>query len=231
MLPIKTKSGLTIRPVLFGRSNVLLLSNGEKNILIDSSPSQYWKKLNLRLRKLGIDRIDYLVLTHTHFDHSGNARKIQEKYNAKVLVHNDEAGLLASGKNIVPEGTNPLSRIVISLFLRPVFPYFTYEPCKPDILVGDSFDLREFGFNAYILHTPGHTPGSMSVIADNEVAIVGDTMIGVSGRSVFPPFVNDVPGLFRSWAKLLETDCSLFIPSHGRVMKRALVEKDLKKRG
>jgi len=77
-----------------------------------------------------------------------------------------------------------------------------------------------------LLHTPGHTPGSISVIIDNEIAIVGDTMFGVFWWSVYPPFASNPDKLIDSWEKLLETRCRIFLPSHGSANKRSLVEKD-----
>ena len=79
----------------------------------------------------------------------------------------------------------------------------SYEPCQPDILVNSSLDLKEFGFSAFIIHTPGHTIGSMSIVVDNEVAIVGDTMFGVFKCSVFPPYANDVKQMVKSCGILL----------------------------
>jgi hydroxyacylglutathione hydrolase len=70
------------------------------------------------------------------------------------------------------------------------------------------------------MNTPGHTTGSMSVIVDDEVALVGDTMFGVFKRSVFPPFADDVSEMIKSWGKLLNSNCKFFLPSHGREKSR-----------
>ena len=94
----------------------------------------------------------------------------------------------------------------------------------------EKFDLEDYGFYAYILHTPGHSPGSLSVIIDEEVAFVGDTMFGIFKGSVFPPFAEDVNRMINSWGKLLKTGCSVFIPSHGSANNRSLVQKEYDKR-
>jgi len=62
------------------------------------------------------------------------------------------------------------------------------------------------------------------------VALVGDTMFGIFPWTVMPPFANDKQQLLKSWEKLLETLCKLFVPSHGTANKRDLVEKDLVKK-
>ena len=63
------------------------------------------------------------------------------------------------------------------------------------------------------------------VIVDNEIALVGDAMIGKFPGSIFPPFADNVPVLVSSWGKLLRTGSLLFLPSHGTQNNRRLVEK------
>lgn len=226
----QTKSGYDIHMVLGGRSNVLLLSSGRQNILIDSSPVIFREKLERRLKMLNINRIDYLMLTHTHFDHAGNAAWIKNNYGPKIIVHATEAGYLETGYCPLPSGTIFFTKALIGLSRKKKTPIGRYERCKADITVETKLSLEEMGFNAFILHTPGHTCGSMSLVVDNEIAIVGDAMIGRFKNSVFPPFADDVPELIRSWKKLLDTGCSLFIPSHGSPNARELVLKDYEKR-
>jgi hydroxyacylglutathione hydrolase len=226
----ETKSGCRIFQILSGRSNVFLITNGKKNILIDTSPDYKWNKLDNILIELNIKNIDYLILTHTHFDHAANAYRIKKKYNAQVFVHETEASFLTTGNNIKPKGTNIITRSLLKLFANSAFLRLGYKPCHPDILVNYSLNLKDFGFEAYIIHTPGHTIGSMSIVVDNEVALVGDTMFGVFKWSVFPPFANDVKQIVKSWGVLLDTNCSVFIPSHGSANSRALVQNNYDKR-
>jgi glyoxylase-like metal-dependent hydrolase (beta-lactamase superfamily II) len=189
-----------------------------------------WKKLQKRLKQLNIKNIDYLILTHTHFDHAENSTRIKEKYNAKVIVHKNEVTFLATGENIVPQGTNLLTKTIVNLFAKQFLSLGKYEPCQYNLTVDSSFDLSDFGFDAYIMHTPGHTIGSMSVIIDDEVALVGDTMFGVFWWTVYPPFANDPPQMIESWGRLLQTKCKVFIPSHGSANPRPLVQKEYNKR-
>jgi glyoxylase-like metal-dependent hydrolase (beta-lactamase superfamily II) len=224
-----TPGGYKITRIIFGRSNVFLLTNGEKNILIDTSHKYMWKRLEKKLKYFKVDIIDYLILTHTHYDHAENSRKIKEKYNARIIVHKNEASCLTNGENILPNGTNAVTKLIIRLFGKQLLSKVSYEPCKYDYLVDNVFDLKDFGFNAYIMHTPGHTNGSMSIIIDDNVAIVGDTMFGVFKWSVFPPFADNIIRMIESWGKLLATGCQVFIPSHGSANSRPLVQKEYNK--
>lgn len=225
-----TTSGSKITQILSGRSNVFLLSNPRSNILIDSGPGYKGTKLRKRLHALNINKIDLLFLTHSHFDHTGNAAKIQEIFHARVLIHESEAGFLSTGDNIIPVGTNGFTRILMRIAEKQFRPFARYKPCVPDLTFKERYALSDFGFNACLLHTPGHTEGSASMIIDHEIALVGDAMFGIFPRSVFPPFAGNPGQLIQSWKKLLDTGCKTFIPSHGTANKRSLVEKEYKKR-
>lgn len=175
---------------------------------------------------MDIVHIDYLILTHTHYDHAGNAAWIKKKYKAHVILHKTEAKCLASGKNILPQGTNYFSGTLVRLFAKPFLRLSGYEPCEYDILVDSLFDLKETGFNGYIIHTPGHSEGSLSIIIDNEIALAGDTLFGKFRNSVFPPFADDINKLVKSWGDLLKAGCSVFIPSHGSAITRERLQKE-----
>lgn len=228
----KTKSGYIVTLIMAGRSNVFLLSNGKQNILIDTSVKRLRAKLLRRLEQANIHSIDYIILTHAHFDHAANANALKKKYNSKVIIHSEEAGYLSAGDNIIPEGTFFYSRIMMNLVGKRVFHWFCYEPCIPDLIVRSKFDLKEIGFNAYLIHSPGHTSGSMSLIVDDEIAIAGDSMFGIFKNSVFPPFAQDADQMVRSWKVLLDTNCQAFFPSHGTAKSRMLLQKeyDLRKK-
>lgn len=225
-----TQNGYKLIHVLSGRSNVFLLTNGQTNILVDTSSGFMLKLLQKRLVSLKIEKINLLFLTHSHFDHAANAAKIKEKYKALILIHQTETKYLNSGDNILPTGTNHFSRFLIKTLANRFKSIARYQPCDHDLTIDEKFDLSDYGYNAYLMHTPGHTEGSCSLIIDDEFALVGDTMFGVFPGSIFPPFAYDQSQLIKSWKKLLATRCQLFIPSHGSANKRSLVEKDYNKR-
>jgi hydroxyacylglutathione hydrolase len=221
-----TSGGITIRQILGLRCNVFLVSGSGKNILVDTSRKSERKSLFRRLDASGIRTLDALILTHTHFDHAENAARVREKYGAKVIVHSSEAGFLQSGCSPIPRGTILPTKILMGLAPQEkIDALFRYEPCEPDLPAGDRLDLSFLGLNAYLIHTPGHSRGSMSLVADDEIALVGDAMIGTFPGSVFTPFADSVQQLTASWGRLLETGCRLFLPAHGRPNTRKLVEK------
>lgn len=200
------------------------------NILVDTSPKSRWKKLDRTLQDLNISRLDYLILTHAHYDHAENANRLKNKYKCLVVVHKSEAELLNNGLNPVVAGTNVFSRLLVRMFIGKFTKISKYDPCQHDIAVETEYDLKKLGVHAYILHTPGHTAGSISLIIDNEIAIVGDCMFGVFRNSVFPPFAENTELLIKSWGRLLETECRLFLPSHGKEKTVFQLAADYEKR-
>ena len=221
----KTKSGYNIIRILSGRSNAFIISNGKGCIMLDSSRSNQWGKLQKRLRLLKINHIDLLILTHSHFDHAENARKIKEVFQPEILIHKSEADYLRNGDSPLPQGTIIFTRLLL-LFANLLQPRVKYQGVAGDIEVDIRFDLEPLGYKAYIIHTPGHTQGSMSLIVDDEIALVGDAMVGEIKTSIFQPFADDIKEAVRSWKRLLDTGCTTYIPAHGGAIKRKLVFKE-----
>jgi glyoxylase-like metal-dependent hydrolase (beta-lactamase superfamily II) len=224
---VTKKNRYLIRKLLSGRSNVFLVTNGNNHVIIDSGIAWMRKKLNSRLKAWGITHIDYLILTHCHFDHAGNAAWIKENFGAKAVVHKSEVAMLESGINQeLPDGLTALTRPVVRFLKHYFHPSAHFNPCKADILTDDLYDFKNEGLNVYIIHTPGHSEGSQTIVVDDEIALSGDSMFGIFPGSILPPFGNNLSLLVSSWEKQLKTGCTMFFPSHGFANSRKLVEKE-----
>jgi hydroxyacylglutathione hydrolase len=222
----ETTNGVKIQRVLTGRCHCYLIVQQGRNLLVDTGRRKNLAALRRGLGMCGVTAatpID-LVLTHCHFDHTENAARIKAEYHTRLMVHENEAGLLARGENPVIRGTNLFTRLLTNLLNRRRWRHhFDYEPVSADIQISDRYDLTRLGFPGYLLHTPGHTPGSISAIIDNETAVVGDTLFGIFKESAFPPFAGDPARLIESWKMLLETGCTTFLPAHGSERSREIL--------
>lgn len=223
-----TKNGYQIHQLLGGRINAFSISNGSRVLLVDTGRTNKWGILTKRIDKICRQEgsLDALILTHSHFDHAENAAYIKEKYKAPIIVQHNEAGFLEKGNNPAIAGSFFLTKWVTDLWGRKIESYFHYKPAEWDILVDDRYDLTGWGFNAYIMHTPGHTAGSMSIIVDNEIALAGDAIFGIFKWSVFTPFADQPKLMVKSWGKLLDTGCTIFLPAHGTAVSRELLQKE-----
>ena len=223
-----TKNGIILNRVLFGRCNTFLISSGDNHVLVDNGQPNRLKALVKHLGTHGVtaENLKLMILTHTHFDHAENSAAIIRDYRPVVLVHEDEVEYLATGDSPLPDGTNCFSRLLVNGIGRKLHHRFIYAPVKAGLTINENYDLTGYGINGYILTTPGHTSGSISVIVDNEIAIVGDAMFGIFPGKIFPPFANDVPIMIQSWKTLLDTGCRLFLPAHGRERSRDTVERE-----
>lgn len=225
----KTKKGNKIFQVLSGRSNSYLIITDRYNILFDTGKASAYKKLrrNISILNPKNKSIDFLILTHTHFDHCQNAAQIKIENNCKIIMSKNENNYVEIGYTPVPQGTMLFSKIIYTLGIRLGIKRFSYKPFIPDILVDDEFEFSKDELDLRIIETPGHSSGSISIIIDNEIAIVGDTLFGVYPNSIFPPFADNLAELKESWQKLLKTNCDTFLPGHGKEIKLKLLKKKL----
>jgi hydroxyacylglutathione hydrolase len=96
-----------------------------------------------------------------------------------------------------------------------------FARCEPDVVVDDVFSLRGFGLAGRVVHTPGHTAGSISVVLDNGDAVVGDLCqngwgFGMGLGPIVPPLADQPEALPSSWERLLREGACRFFPGHGQ---------------
>jgi glyoxylase-like metal-dependent hydrolase (beta-lactamase superfamily II) len=114
-------------------------------------------------------KVKYIINTHGHFDHVSANGKMKEATGADLLIHPLDApmlGMLSSNAAVFG----------ISVANSP--------PCDRTIEEGETVSFGDFTFN--VIHTPGHTPGGISLYSDG-IIFVGDTLFaGSIGRTDFP---------------------------------------------
>jgi len=202
-----------------GLTNVaayLIYRPGEA-ILVDSGNKGSEEKILKILKGLGLedDMLKLLILTHVHFDHAGSAQRLKELTSCKIMVHQSEEARLREGFTPIPAGTRWKAKLLVwvgRIFVRRIG---SFPGAEADLLVDESFDLEEFGFPGKVIHTPGHTHGSMVVLMDGGELIGGDTIFGLEGKQHFPPFAEDLSALLRSWKRIRDMQPAILYPAHG----------------
>lgn len=204
-----------------GSSNVYLIKNGKESVLIDAGNKNQGKKILKKMKVHGVDASDIalIVVTHSHYDHVGSLSYLKEKTGAVVLAHENEADNLQNGYLDLPDGTGFISRIIVWLGRTFLSSVGKFDPVNPDITINKRHEPEIEGLEFYVIPTPGHTNGSVSLILENTIAFVGDAAFNIMGRNIFPPFANDQKVLLESWETLLQTNIKYLYPGHGRPFK------------
>ena len=114
-------------------------------------------------------RCVYIINTHGHFDHTGDNKRLKEVTGAKLVIHRADAPM------ILDQGSSG------SLWGMEV------EDSPPPDLYVEERDVITFGdISLQVLHTPGHSPGGISLLS-NKMVFVGDTLFaGSIGRTDLP---------------------------------------------
>jgi hydroxyacylglutathione hydrolase len=199
-------------------------------ILIDTGMPADMYSLLKALQPVGIavQDITLIIQTHAHIDHCGGTFMIRRLSSAQVAIHREDSGLLKAGINGQLKAHSLTGRL-----LKEVLPQ-RYTGIVPDIVYEDILDLNAFGINAQLLHTPGHTAGSSSVIFGDGHVIVGDLLMGgYAGGYLFPHlarphyFVQSAGQVYHSLQRLLSLGMQWFHPGHGACLSRRSVERML----
>jgi hydroxyacylglutathione hydrolase len=209
-----------IVPIRVGYSNSVLLVNGSNSVLIDTGVKghiQHFKKL-FKQHHLKPEDIKLIVLTHTHYDHTGNLKELVKYTGAKVLVHKNEFNNLKNGFIPIPKGVSFKTRFVAELARLFTPKYASPEPFAADFTNENEFDLNKYGIDAKVISTPGHTSGSQS-IRMGDTLISGDTFINLKNGTIFPHFVNEPEVLLKTWQNLYNSGVKVIYPGHGPKMK------------
>lgn len=222
-------NNLEIHGLLSLRVNSYLIGSKNAYILIDTGYRGSKSTILRSLKKLNIcpEEIKYIVLTHTHFDHSFNTAYFKKLTGAKVIVHRSEADCLLKGRTKIPAGTNLYSKFT-SFLGNKIFTIIKRIPaCEPEIIIDEKmqFDLNNLKITAF--SCPGHSSGSICMTVNDEIAFVGDTLFGVFKNSIFPPFADDTKEMLKSWNKLAKTGCRIFYPGHGNEITLEMLSKAL----
>ena len=178
-------------------SNVFVVI-AEKVAVIDTGLSI--SRLEQKLRGvIAPERVDYVINTHAHIDHCGGNPLFP---NARTLIHELDAKAMSDGRFY---GTASLFSGGRSMNYHRV------------LKEGDVIDLG--GAELEVLHTPGHTPGSICLyIASEKALFSGDTLFagGSFGRS---DLGGNMEQLKRSLRRLAALEIEVLYPGHMEVVK------------
>lgn len=169
-------------------------------VLIDSGAGRSFKQLvsNIELLGLNPSNISHLILTHSHIDHIGSASLFRKQYGTKILIHELDADAMESGDSV---------RTAANWYDT------TFPPTQIDQKLKGAQGILKFGqAQIHWLHTPGHTPGSISLYLDRDGKRI------LFGQDIHGPFHKSFGSDIEAWKKsmqaLLDLDADILGEGH-----------------
>jgi glyoxylase-like metal-dependent hydrolase (beta-lactamase superfamily II) len=152
------------------QANCILLGDEETGEAIVIDPGDEAERIHRRLTELGL-KLKQILLTHAHIDHVGGALKLKQLTGAPIFLNEDDRSLLKTMKM-------QASWIGIP----------TPETAPPDEGLADGLSVGLERYPAQVIHTPGHTQGSVCFhFAPLKLLVAGDTLFESSiGRTDLP---------------------------------------------
>lgn len=143
--------------------------------------------------------IKYIINTHGHYDHIGANQELKSKLGAEILVHEADGPLLES----------PMMNLS---FLKPAIRNVQHTP---DRLLKEGDIITVGAISLEVIHTPGHTQGSICLLGDNFI-LTGDTLFeGSIGRTDLPGgSYDDIHASLKDKLQTLSDDLVVY-PGHG----------------
>jgi hydroxyacylglutathione hydrolase len=164
-------SELMVRGIVVGvfAENCWIIGSRRTGEAIAIDPGDQAQDILHLARDMGL-KIKVIANTHAHIDHILGVRGVQEATGAKFLLHPQELEIARGSV-----------QAAVHLLGQPVEP-----PPEPDALLAEGDEVEVAGVKLKVIHTPGHTPGSISFYT-NGIVFSGDTLFcGSIGRTDMP---------------------------------------------
>lgn len=197
-----------------GFSQAYLVEGDSGLVLVDAGFPHKERAILRRIQALGRRELRLIYITHAHLDHYGSAAALRRLTGARVAIHGADAERMAKGETKlgIVRGWGKLGQVflpLVELCLRP-------EPVEADVLLEDGEDLSEYGIEAKVFHTPGHTIGSSCLVVEGRVGFVGD-LLSTKGKPHLQQFIAEDWSLYKkSVVRLGDLKLERMFPGHGR---------------
>ncbi len=202
---------------------------GQRAMIVDAGAPGTARVFRRALRELHIAPHDLslIVCTHGHWDHCGELEMLRAMTGSPVLAGSPDHLLIQNGTIDFPPAIGAWGRVV-SLFVRSVYmPRARLKAFPVDIVLEHKqMSLEPYGIAGKIIHTPGHTRGSLSALLDTGDAVIGDLAGGGFPVRFGPgpmPLGDSRDMMVQSMHLLLEHGARRFLPGHGRPFDRRKV--------
>lgn len=211
---------------------------GKKAIIVDTGFPGNEQKILDALYENGIEHgdVSLMLITHTHPDHMGSVAALKRHLpNTPVAMHRNETIYAQTSKRYPPI---PAHRVGKIFSFSPMIKV-DIETFSPDIIVDEVLELKKYGINGRVIHTPGHTKGSLSILLhDSREALVGDLIAGgilIGGicchsKPLTPPFQDSQRQVVKDLQMVLPFADKFYVAHGGPLFANDLKHKYFKRR-
>lgn len=231
--------GISIYPLDFGFNQCYIIQSNTAAIMIDSGLPNKAKEFKKALEEIKMtpNNIKLIILTHGHIDHIGSAKDIKDITGAKIAMHKADIEHIDESKwrKKLPKGIGIWGKTFSGL-MHTWAHFVKLKPFEVDLIVDDEgMPLTDFGIPGKIVHTPGHTAGSISVILGSGEAFVG--CMAQNRASIYmmplrlspglPVLADDIEKVKESWKTILTPEIKTIYPGHGKPFPAEKIRKIL----
>ena len=184
----------------FQDAAVFIVECGDELVMIDSGSGKGLGILQDNMLDLGLNpaKISFLILTHCHVDHIGSAKFFRDTFGCRIIAHELDAQAIETGDDVMTAASW----------------YDTRLPETPvDRKLSAEHEILTFGGDEiHCLHTPGHTPGSISLYLDRDEKRI---LFGQDIHGPFTPeFGSDIAQWRDSMERLLALEADILCEGH-----------------
>ncbi|MCF7826338.1 MAG: MBL fold metallo-hydrolase [Candidatus Marinimicrobia bacterium] len=196
-----------------GTVNCYLLKVNSGYILIDTGGTNNRSALEEKLRNAGCipGNLKLIILTHGDFDHIGNASYLRQKYKAELAMHQDDFGMIEHGDMF---WNRKKPNIFIKILAGLLFKLKKADRAKPDLTIHEGFDLSGYGLSLAVVHVPGHSMGSIGILASGGEFFCGDLFENTK-QPTLNTIMDDIETAYLSVERLRKINISTIYPGHG----------------